>query len=96
MTLVCSPGSVAMPTVAELKGLRFCGSLRTFPRSTGTASVTAPAGASAGPDGHMLLPTNQPGGSCGGLSFYLHQRLHHRPRAQCLLPPSAYVCRSQL
>lgn len=66
MTLVCSPGFVAMPTVAELKGPRFCGSLRTFPRSTGTASVTAPAGARAGPDGHMMSPADQPGGRlCG-------------------------------
>lgn len=93
MTLVCSPGSVAMPTVPELKGPRFCGSLRTFSDETGTASVKAPAGARAGPDGHMMSPADQPGGACrlGEGSVYLHKHLHQRPRAQCLLPPSVYV-----
>ncbi len=97
MTLVCSPGSVAMPTVPELKGPRFCGSLRTFPRRTGAASVTAPAGARAGPDGHMMSPADQPGGACRRGregSVYLHKHLHQHPRAQCLLPPS--VCGDEL
>lgn len=61
MTLVCCPGSVAMPTVAELKGPGISESLRTSPRRTGTSSVTAPAGAEASPDGHMMSPTNHPG-----------------------------------
>ncbi len=94
MTLVCSPGSVAMSTVPELKGARFCGSLRTLARSTGAGSVTAPAGARAGPDGHMMSLADQPGEACTRgreEGVYLHKQLHQRPRAQCLLPPSVCV-----
>lgn len=73
---------------------RFGGFLRTFPRRTGTVSVGAPAGAGAGPHGHMMSPTDQPGEACkeGEVSVYLHKHLYHHPRAQCLLPPSVCVC----
>lgn len=92
MTLVCSPGSVAMPTEPELKGPRFWGSLRTLAVRTGVASVTAPAGARADPDGHMMSPADQAGRVCGPEKYqFICSYLHQCPRAQCLLPPSVCV-----
>lgn len=48
MTLVCFPDSVTIPTLPELERAQV---LRVF-----KDSVTAPAGARAGPDNHMMSP----------------------------------------
>lgn len=92
MSRVSSPGSVAMPTVAELKGPQVLWVFRdSFPWRTGATRFTALAGARAGPHGHMMSPTDQQGGACGGDDgggrVYLHPGFASLPQGSVSAAP---------